>query len=152
AAHSFGSSLGGLTRRGPLVRSQYRPSSPSSRDASVTPEAVGPRTWALRALPRGSPPDDPAGKPPARRTFPEDDLTADQRGHVAVGSLHEPAGAGGKVEGHLREAKLQAVEVDHIEVGLEPGPEHPTIVEAVERCRVARERPHRGLERDAWPP
>src|SRR5437868_308748 len=60
------------------------------------------------------------------------DLARDERGHIPVGSLDEPATAGREVEHHLGGAQAQAVEVDKVEVGLLAGGHDAAVAEAVE--------------------
>ena len=47
----------------------------------------------------------------------EGDDTVLDGGDVAVGALHEPAGATGEVVDELGAAHREPVEVDHVEVG-----------------------------------
>ena len=80
-------------------------------------------------------PYDPARSGIGQLAVVDDDLAGDDRRHVAVGPLDEPAGAGGEVVHLLGVAQPERVEVDHVHVGAPPGREHAAIVETVELRR-----------------
>ncbi len=56
----------------------------------------------------------------------------DEGGVVAVGPLHEPAGAGRKVVGHAWRTEREPVVVDDVDVGAESGQHRTAVAEAVQ--------------------
>ena len=62
----------------------------------------------------------------------EDDRPADDGRLVPVGPLHQPPPARGQVVGHLRRAQRQPLQVDHVDVALEPRGEQAAVVQAEE--------------------